>query len=177
LCYRESVGRTGTARLGLLTVLVGVGYFAVWGVFGVIVFPLGLLLADIAIREPELSRAVPITVGAALLIAGVLQHTGWKARHLTFCREAAGFRLTPPASAGAAWRHGLRLGLHCSQSCAGPTAVVLGLGVMDVRVMAAVATAITVERLAPNGIRVARAIGAVVVAVGVLAIARAAGLR
>jgi predicted metal-binding membrane protein len=166
----------GRARLGWLTTLVGVGYFAVWVVFGVIVFPLGVLLADIAMREPELSRAVPIAVGAAVLIAGVLQHTRWKARHLAFCREASADRLTPSASASTALQHGLRLGFHCGQSCAGLTTVVLALGIMDLRVMAAVTAAITVERLAPNGVRVARSVGVVLVAAGVLVIARAAGL-
>jgi hypothetical protein len=47
---------------------------------------------------------------------------------------------------------------------------------MDLRAMAVVAAAITVERLAPGGERIARAIGAVVVAAGLYLIARAAGL-
>jgi hypothetical protein len=47
---------------------------------------------------------------------------------------------------------------------------------MDLRAMAVVAAAITVERLAPAAERVARAIGAVVVGAGLLLIARAAGL-
>jgi hypothetical protein len=42
--------------------------------------------------------------------------------------------------------------------------------------MAVVAAAITVERLAPVGERTARAIGVVVVGVGLLLIGRAAGL-
>jgi hypothetical protein len=42
--------------------------------------------------------------------------------------------------------------------------------------MAVVATAITVERLAPAGERVARAIGAVTVGAGLLLIAGATGL-
>jgi hypothetical protein len=42
--------------------------------------------------------------------------------------------------------------------------------------MAVVTAAITVERLAPAGERVARAIGAVVVVAGFFLIARAAGL-
>jgi hypothetical protein len=42
--------------------------------------------------------------------------------------------------------------------------------------MAVVTTAITAERLAPAGERLARAIGAVVVGAGVLLIARAAGI-
>jgi predicted metal-binding membrane protein len=61
-----------------------------------------------------------------------------------------------------AWRLGLRLGLHCGHCCFGLMAILLGIGVMDLRAMAAVAVAITVERLAPAGERVARAIGVVV---------------
>jgi predicted metal-binding membrane protein len=81
-----------------------------------------------------------------------------------------------PADAGTAWRHGLRLGLHCSYCSAGLTAILLVIGVMDLRAMAVVTAAITVERLAPAGGRVAQAIGAVVVAAGLFLIARAAGL-
>jgi predicted metal-binding membrane protein len=35
-----------------------------------------------------------------------------------------------PADAGTAWRHGLRLGLHCSYGCAGLTTILLVIGVM-----------------------------------------------
>jgi len=179
-CYRRAVGRLGEVRQGWLTALVGLGYFAVWAVLGVIVFSLGGALASIAMQERALARAIPIVVGAAVLIAGVLQHTEWKARKLAFCREAPDQHLTPSASAGvagAAWRYGLRLGLHCSQSCAGLTVVVLSLGMMDVRVMAVVAAAITAERLAPNGVRVARVIGVVGIAMGLAEIVRATGVH
>ena len=46
--YREALGVTNAARLGWLTALAGVGYFAVWAVLGVIVFSLGSLLAALA---------------------------------------------------------------------------------------------------------------------------------
>jgi len=173
-CYHESIGRTHPVRVGWLTAVVA-GYFTVWTVLGAVVFSMGVVLADIAMRQPALARAVPIVVGPAVFLAGVVQQTGWKARHLAFCREAP-VRLAPPTGAGAAWRHGLRLGLHCSQSCAGLTAVVLALGVMDVRVMAAAGAAITAERLASDGPRVARTVGVVVVAVGVSVMVRAIGL-
>src|SRR2546427_440094 len=75
-----------------------------------------------------------------------------------------------------AWRHGLRLGLHCSYCCVGLIAILLVIGVMDIRAMAVVAAAISIERLAPAGERVARATGEVVVAAGLFLIARAAGL-
>jgi hypothetical protein len=47
---------------------------------------------------------------------------------------------------------------------------------MDLRAMAMVTATITVERLAPAGGRVARAIGAGVVGIGLVLIGRAAGL-
>jgi predicted metal-binding membrane protein len=70
----------------------------------------------------------------------------------------------------------LRLGLHCACSCAAPTAVLLVGGVMDLRAMAVVTAAITAERLAPDGARVARAAGAIAIGAGLLLIGRAAGL-
>jgi predicted metal-binding membrane protein len=174
--YRQAVARTGETRLGRLTALVGVGYFFVSTVFGMAAFPLGVALATVEMQRPALARAVPMAVGAVVLIAGALQFTAWKAHHLACCREAPGRGRTLPSDAGTAWRHGLRFGLHCNYCCAGLTVILLVIGVMDPRVMAAVAAAITIERLAPAGERVARAIGAVVVAAGVLLIARAAGL-
>jgi predicted metal-binding membrane protein len=55
-------------------------------------------------------------------------------------------------------------------------AILLVTGVMDLRMMAVVAAAITVERLAPAGERIAQAIGVVVVGAGLFLIARATGL-
>ena len=173
--YRQAAGSTGETRLGRLTALVGVGYFFVWTVFGMAAFPLGVALAAVEMQLPALARAVPIAVGVVVLIAGCLQLTAWKARHLTWCREAPGRGRTLSADVGTAWRHGLRLGLRCSQCCSGLMAILLVIGVMDLGAMAVVAAAIAVERLAPGGERVARAIGAVVVGAGLILIARAAG--
>jgi predicted metal-binding membrane protein len=67
----------------------------------------------------------------------------------------------------------MRFGLHCGLSCANLTAILLVAGVMDLRAMTVVTAAITAERLAPRGERVARAIGAIVVGAGLFLIARA----
>jgi len=173
--YRRAVGGTGNARLGRLTALVGTGYFFVWTVFGMAAFLLGAALAAVEIRSSALARAVPVAVGVVVLIAGLLQFTSWKARRLTCCRKSPGTGCTLPPDGGTAWRQGLRLGLHCVHCCFGLTAALLGLGVMDLRAMAVVAAAITAERLAPAGERVARAIGILVVGAGSLLLARAAG--
>jgi predicted metal-binding membrane protein len=173
--YREAVGGRGETRLGWLTTLVGVGYFFVWTMFGLAAFSLGAGLAVLEMEQPALARSVPVATGVIVLLAGILQLTAWKTRHLACCRRAPAVSATFPPGAGAAWRHGLRLGLHCGYCCAGLTMVLLVIGVMDLRSMAAVAAAITVERLAPDGEHIARATGAVVVAAGVVLIARALG--
>jgi predicted metal-binding membrane protein len=150
------------------------GYFFVWTVFGIAAFPLGVAVAAIEMRQPAVARAVPIAIGAVTVVAGALQFTAWKARHLACCREAPALGGALRPDTAAAWRYGLRLGLHCAQCCAGLIAILLVLGVMDIRVMTVVTTAITAERLAPAGERVARATGAIIVGSGIFLIARAA---
>ena len=175
--YRQAVVvRTGRSPLGRLTALAGAGYFFVWTMFGIAAFPLGVALAAIAMQQPGLARAVPIAIAVVVLLAGVLQFTAWKARHLACCRELPGCGCTLPADAGTAWRHGLLLAVHCIYCCAGLMAILLVLGVMDLRAMAVVAAAVTLERLAPAGERVARIIGALIVGIGLILIARAAGM-
>ena len=171
--YREAIVSTGQTHHGWLTALVALGYFLVWTVFGIIVFPLGAALAEIEMQQPALARVVPIAVGMVIVIVGALQFSAWKAHHLACCRTALGHGPALPADAGTACRHGLRFGLHCVCGCAGFTAILLVTGMMDLRVMALITAAITAERLAPNGQRVARAIGIVVIGVGLLSIARA----
>jgi len=172
--YRQAVVRTGQTCLGRLTALVAVGYFFVWTVLGMAVFPLGVALAAVEMQRPPLARAAPIVVGVVVLIAGALQFSPWKARHLACCRPAAGRNGMLPADAATAWRHGLRLGRHCIHCCAPLMAILLAVGVMDLRAMALVAAAITAERLPPAGEGVARAIGIVVMGAGWVLIVRAA---
>jgi predicted metal-binding membrane protein len=171
--YRRAVGRSGETRLGCLTALVGAGYFFVWTLFGAAAYPLGIALAAIEMELPVVARSVPLAAGVVVLIAGVVQFTAWKARQLACCREAPKRARVLPANSRTAWRHGLRLGCHCNTCCAGPTAILFVIGVMDLHAMLVVMGAITVERLAPAGERVARAIGAIVVAAGLVLIAQA----
>jgi predicted metal-binding membrane protein len=175
--YREAIGRAGKMRLGPLTALVAIGYFFMYGVLGVVAFPVGVALAAIEMRQPALARVVPIAVGVVVLIAGAFQFTAWKARQLARCRETPGHDRKLPADAGTAWRHGVRLGIHCGRCCANLMLILLVIGIMDLRVMALVTAAIALERLAPDSERVARALGFVIVGAGVLLIARAVATR
>ncbi len=97
---------------------------------------------------------------------------------LTTARTAAE---EPIAAIGLEPRHTHACGhleaLHISRSRVdSPQLMLLAFGIMDLRAMAVVTAAISAERLAPSGERVARATGALAVAVGLLLIARAGGI-
>lgn len=162
--YRETIGMVAAQRLGWLTTLVGAGYFAVWTAIGMAVFVVGFMLSIIEMQHANISRAVPISAGVLVLIVGALQFTAWKARRLACCGETPASGRVLPANAGTALRYGLRLGLHCGYCCFGLMLIVIVLGLMDLRLMVVVTAAITAERLAPNGLRVARTIGWLVAA-------------
>jgi predicted metal-binding membrane protein len=176
--YHETVGRLGHSRAGRLTACVGIGYFAVWAALGAAVFPPGAAFAALAMQWPAFARSVPVAIGAGVVIAGMLQFSAWKTRHLACCRDTSPCvvdegRALAAANLAHAWRYGMRHGQHCVCCCAGSTVVLFAAGIMDLRVMAAVTAAITAERLAPSGRRVARVIGAIVVVIGLAMLARA----
>ena len=157
-----------------LAALAGAGYFLVWTALGLIVFAAGAAFAQAAMQVTAVARAVPVSMAIVVLLAGAFQFTAWKARRLAQCRHASARDLRQLASAAAAWRRGVRLGLQCSGACVGLTAILLVVGAMDLRAMAAVAAAITVERLAPAGERVAWAVGALSIVAGMYLMGRAA---
>jgi hypothetical protein len=151
LPYREAVAGTGEARLGWLTALVGVGYF-----LGLDRVRNGRFCAG---RRAGGDRDAAAGVGARRTDRGRCGRPDrWRApvqrvEGASPCLLPGGTRARPhvPADAGTGWRYGLRLGLHCSQCCAGLIAILLVIGVMDLRALVVVAAAITAERLAPTG--------------------------
>jgi predicted metal-binding membrane protein len=167
LRYHESLGkRVGTLWAALLVGTVGFSYFVIWAAVGAIVFPFGVALADAAMRQARVANAGPTAVAVVLIAAGVLHGSAWKERYLARCRDTSDAGVAARIDARAAWHYGLCLGRHCIRSCAGLTVVGLCLGLMDARVMAAIAIAVTAERLAPNGVRVARVVSVLVVVLG-----------
>jgi len=173
--YRVSLAGAGVTRAHALTALAGTAYLTVWTGAGVLVFLLGLAISAAQSHWPGVVRVAPIAAGAVVLVAGSIQLTAWKARRLARCREVPPARVARTTVASA-WTHGLRLGRDCGLSCAGAMASVLALGLMDMRAMAIATVAITAERLAPAGERVARAIGLGAIVAGAVLVARAVGL-
>lgn len=116
-------------RFGWSTTLVCAGYFLVWTVIGAAMYPLGV----------GLSHAAPILIGIVIVTGAALQ--------LTVCRVPAGGRT------GSAWGYGLRLGVDCAWSCAGFMMIVLVVDMADLRVMAIITTAVTLQHVAGHRVR------------------------
>lgn len=170
--YRRSVRGADGIRLHGLTALVGVGYFVIWAALGVVAYAAGAGVRAIEMRWATVTQWLPVLPGVVLLAAGGVQFTSWKARQLVLCREASWCGRPPMLNAADAWRQGVRLGVRCSRCCGNLMLALLAIGMMDLVAMAAVALAISAERLALVPLRVARVTGAVLVVIGVLAIAR-----
>ena len=170
LSYRRLARRQEGFSLGGLTALAGAGYFIVWAIFGIIAYPLGVIFVAAEMQWMVLANlALPLT-GLVLILVGILQFTGWKARMLGDYREMPALNQSLSPHARNAWKYGLRLGVHCALCCIGFMAVLLVTGVMDLGAMALIAAAITIERLAPKPELIARLLGVAIIVVGALMI-------
>ncbi len=70
--YRQSIFSTDEIKLSLLSGLVSLGYFSVWGLCGLAVFPAGVALATVVMQKAFLPYAVPIAAGLIFLLAGLV---------------------------------------------------------------------------------------------------------
>jgi predicted metal-binding membrane protein len=158
------------ARSALLTVAC---CLLTWAAAGMIVFIVGNALAATSLNTPALARLLRIGSATAVVIAGAVQFTSWKARRIACAVtvRCEGIR------ARAACKQGVRLALHSGCCCANLMAVLCVVGVMDPWAMAAITAAMTLERLAPAHAWAVRCIGIAVVATGLAMIARTIGFR
>jgi len=170
--YRGHLRGPKGPRVDGLTAAAGAGYFLAWAVPGALGYLAGLGVAAAAIRWPALARALPLLAGIGLLLAGCFQLSVWKDRELGRCRSTPADGTALSSDAWGAFGYGLRLGAHCILCCLGYTVALFAVGVMDLRAMALVTAAITVERFAPLPKVAAVAIGLLLLAAGGLGIAR-----
>ena len=173
LRYRLSLSGLGTIHLNALTVIAGVGYFAVWALLGAILYPLGVFVAKAEMTSAAFARSAPIVTGIVVLLAGCLQLTSWKVRQMCRCRAIADCGQALDRNAVSAWWQGIRVGAACALCCSGLMAILLVTGDMDLRVMAVITVAITTERLSPRPVQTARLAGAVIVVTSLVMIGRA----
>lgn len=164
--FRQALLLHARPRRGRM-LMMSLGYFSVWTLLGAAAFPVGFALAELEMRLPLLARAVPLIAGVVIVLAGMLQLSAWKASQLASCRRSP-VSGSCTAGFGAAWRHGLSLGIRCCYCCAPMTAILFVAGVMDFRAMALVTAAIALERLVSHAQVMARRLGYLTLAAGLL---------
>jgi predicted metal-binding membrane protein len=160
LVFRRAAAFSGERHLARLAWAMGAGYFGVWTLFGCMAYGIGIAITQAAMQSLAVSRAVPLAIGGALVIAGVWQLTPWKTACLRHCRDPLEFVAHHlHGGASGALRLGLHHGAFCAACCWGLMLIQLAIGVMDLRLMAGVAAVIAAEKLLPRGATVAKIVG------------------
>jgi predicted metal-binding membrane protein len=175
--YQKVAVSSGVRRPGLATVMVGVGYFAVWGAFGAVVFGAGFGAGAASMKSSTFSHAMPLLAGVGLIFAGAYQLSPWKQACLTHCRSPLMFlgHVFRPGLSGAV-RVGAAHGLYCAGCCWALMLMQTILGVMSLTVMVLVAAVIGAEKLWTRGPLLARVVGAASIAAGGYFLLRAAAI-
>jgi len=125
--------------------LVG-GYLAIWAVAGLL--PLAVIIACPLVMSEAAGPTVSIVGGLIILVAGLYQFTGRKHACLTACVHPYEFVVAHDfdKGAGGGLRTGLLYGLYCLGCCWALMTVLVLVGLMDLRWMAAVSVIILAER-------------------------------
>jgi predicted metal-binding membrane protein len=158
LRYHREIRVMHARHAGQDSALLALGYLSVWGLIGLSMFWLNAGLLPMPMQS--------WLVSAIVVCAGLVQCSQWKSKQLVECRGAC---LTVSADSRhrvTAWWQGCHLGVSCGLSCAAPMAVLLVAGLMDARMMMVITAAITAERVAPFGARIARLTGTLGVIAG-----------
>ena len=168
LLYHRAVAFRGQSRVGALTFALAAGYFFAWVLFGVLAYVGGKAVTAAAMTWPAVSRLIPLTAGAALVLAGAYQLTPLKSACLKHCRDPL---LLIAHHLHGGWRGAFRLGLHhgafCAGCCWGLMLIQFVLGVMNLVVMVAVAAIIALEKVLARGELAARITGVAAILGGI----------
>ena len=168
--------RREAARADLFPVGVFVlGYLAVWTGFSAAAALAQWVLHAAALVSAAMTGAGATFGGALLIAAGVYQWTPLKRACLVHCRTPMSFLVTSwrPGRRGALVM-GLRHGAFCVGCCWVLMALLFVAGVMNVLWVATITAFVFVEKVAPRGDLVGRAVGVLLVAAGAAVIYRGA---
>jgi predicted metal-binding membrane protein len=167
--------RQAEGRPAVPTAIFVLGYLAIWTVFSVVAALAQAGLHAAAWLSPAMAATSPALAGGLLVAAGLFQLTPLKRACLAACRSPLSFLMSRwREGAGGAFAMGVRHGLYCLGCCWALMTLLFVAGVMNVLWVAAIAVAVLVEKVVPRGDLVGRLAGVVLLAVGVVLIARAA---
>ncbi|MFG2128701.1 DUF2182 domain-containing protein [Streptomyces sp. NPDC048751] len=158
--------RTITVHRASRMVVFTVAYLLVWAAAGLPGYGLAVALG----RAASLPAVAGTAVAAALFaLNGVYQLTPLKDRCLARCRSPIGLMLRYASYPGPSrdLRAGAHHGAFCLGCCWSLMVLLAAFGAMNLWAMVALASVITVEKLAPLGRLVARAVGVASIALAV----------
>ncbi|MCC7325738.1 MAG: DUF2182 domain-containing protein [Burkholderiales bacterium] len=143
------------------------GYAIVWSAFSLAATLAQWGLHQAALLSPMMVATSPVVGGLILIAAGAFQWSALKRVCLSKCRTPLAFLLTE-------WREGrrgalvmgLRHGAFCAGCCWALMALLFVGGVMNLLWVAVIAALVLAEKVAPQGLRVARIAGAGLMACG-----------
>ncbi len=149
------------------TIAFVAGYLALWAAFGAAATAAQWALQTRGLLSPMIVSLSPMLSAALLVIAGAFQFTRLKQACLRACRSPLGFLLTDWRNGlwGAA-RMGVRHGLYCLGCCWALMALLFVGGVMNLLWIAALTLLVAMEKLAPKGELLAKALGALMIGAG-----------
>jgi predicted metal-binding membrane protein len=159
--------QVGGASSGVLFLA---GYLGVWACIGAAAFAALAAMRHLSGPDAWIERAG----GAAFVLAGLYQFTPWKGVCLRACRPGPDVRSTVGGSPVTALTAGTADGLACLGACWALMSVLLVVGVMNVKWMAALAVVLVLERHTPLASRTVGILGGAGVAIGIAILAHPA---
>jgi predicted metal-binding membrane protein len=154
------------------TIAFVAGYLALWTAFAAAATAAQWTLQTNGLLSPMIVSMSPALSAALLVIAGAFQFTPLKHACLRACRSPLGFLLTDWRDGlwGAA-RMGARHGLYCLGCCWALMALLFVGGAMNLLWIAALTLLVAMEKLAPKGDILAKALGALMIGAGIARLA------
>jgi predicted metal-binding membrane protein len=154
--------RLSPVRAGVCTAALLAGYVAVWAAAGLPVYAYALAAENVG-------RFAAVLPAVLLVMGGAYQFTSLKRSCHTRCSNPLFFLMQKwkPGTAGAL-RLGALHGIDCLGCCVGLMAGLLALGMMNLALVFTAALVVFAEKTLPESHRVARPLGVLMVAGGVV---------
>lgn len=150
-----------------LLVLLGLGYMAVWGVFGLLAHALHSLILEVLARTPTLAWHGWLIGAATIGLAGAFQFSRLKHQCLDKCRTPLGFVIEHwhgPAPVRQAFLLGAYHGLFCVGCCWALMLLMFALGTGSLGWMLLLAAVMAIEKNLPWGRHLSAPLGVALLA-------------
>ena len=157
-----------------LVALLLVGYLLVWAGFGFVAWTADRIVHAAVEALPWLAERPQLIIGATLLVAGLWQFSPLRDRCLDECRSPLGFvmnRWRGTSERREALLMGLAHGAFCVGCCWSLMLVMFGVGISSLSAMLVLGGLTAVEKNLPQGRRLTRPLGVILVLAAVYAVA------